>query len=197
MSTDARNRLKLAVIGLLFFAPLIAAAVVWFLKPEWIPSGRLNYGTLISPSRPLAALVLFDATGTQQPAALKDGRWSLVYLGGARCDEACEQRLVLIRQVRLALNQNRSRVQRVYVAPDAAALEAARAQLHEAHPDLQFFRDAGAPGARATDFFQGGDPQALYLVDPLGNWLMFYTGEVEPKGLHKDIKKLLRFSQVG
>jgi len=52
-------------------------------------------------------------------------------------------------------------------------------------------------GNAASDFFEATDPHALYLLDPLGNWLMVYAGDVAARGLHRDLKKLLRVSQVG
>jgi hypothetical protein len=117
-----------------------------------------------------------------------------VQLGGANCAGSCEARLVLSRQVRLALNQNRGRVQRVYLAPSIAAAEAARAQLAAEHPDLTILAETEP---RAAAFFAPADPEALYLLDPLGNWVMSYAGAVEHKGLHRDLKKLLRVSRVG
>lgn len=187
------GRWKLLLIALLFFAPVFAAMTLMFFKPEWIPEGRVNYGSLVSPARPVPALGLAMADGQPAPDALT-GKWSLVYLGAARCDEDCAAQLATIRQVRLALNQNRGRVQLVYLAPDAAALAAAREVLAAEHPELHFFTDGAG---RAAAFFAGDDPRAAYLVDPLGNWLMVYRGVIEPKGLHRDLKKLLRYSQIG
>ena len=185
-------RLKLVLLAVLFFAPVIGAIAIFFYAPEWF-SGRVNYGTLVSPARAVPDLVLTDTAGAPVPGALRD-KWSLVYLGRAACDERCGARLVLTRQVRLALNQNRGRVQRVYLAPDSAAAAAAQAQLAPEHPDLVVL---AASSAAAREFFQPSDPDALYLLDPLGNWLMTYAGEVEHKGLHRDLKKLLRVSRVG
>lgn len=192
------GRWKLLLIVALFFAPVIAAVTLMFFRPDWIPQDRVNYGTLVSPARPAPALALADLEGEAAPTALT-GKWSLVYLAGPTCDEACRAQLVTLRQVRLALNQNRNRVQRVYLAPDAAALAAAHAALAAEHPDLRFFVDGEA---RAARFFGAADAapapaHAVYLLDPLGNWLMSYGGAVEPKGLYKDLKKLLRYSQIG
>ena len=51
-----------------------------------------------------------------------------------------------------------------------------------------------APGMAA-------DERAIYLMDPLGNWLMRYpTGperDAEFKGIKKDLSKLLSVSQIG
>ncbi len=192
MNPTSRARLKLLLLAVLFFAPVIGAIGIFFYAPEWF-AGRVNYGTLVSPARSVPDLALADAAGTPAPEALRH-KWSLVYLARAACDEPCNARLVLTRQVRLALNEKRVRVQRVYVAPDAAAAVRAKAELAGEHPDLII---VVGEGPAAKDFFQPTDPQALYLLDPLGNWLMVYTGAVEHKGLHRDLKKLLRISQVG
>jgi len=193
MSAPRAGRMKLLLIAALFFAPVVAAITLFFYLPQYIPEDRVNYGTLISPARPVPPLGLVDATGAGAPTALL-GKWNLVYLAGAACDDSCNARLLLTRQVRLALAQNRGRVQRVYLAPDVVTAARAKAELTAEHPDLVFVAGT-SPVAR--DFFQPTDPHALYLLDPLGNWLMVYTGAVEHKGLHRDVKKLLRVSRVG
>jgi hypothetical protein len=193
MNAPRQARLKLLLIAALFFAPVIGAFTIFFYVPSWIPDSRVNYGTLISPARPVPALALVDAAGVPAPAALR-GKWTLVYLGGAACDAGCAAQLVVTRQVRLALAEKRARVQRVYLAPDPAALAAVQATLAPQHADLLFVAET-AP--RAAAFFGAHDPHAVYLLDPLGNWLMVYAGTIEPKGMHRDLKKLLRASQVG
>ncbi len=44
------------------------------------------------------------------------GKWTLLYIGDGRCDEACRTALVFGRQSRLALNNEMTRVQRVFLA---------------------------------------------------------------------------------
>lgn len=193
MNAPAKARLKLLLIAGLFFAPVVAAITIFFYLPEYIPEGRVNYGTLVSPARALPPLALVDSVAQPAPTALL-GKWTLVYLAGAGCADACRERLALTRQVRLALSEKRGRVQRVYLATDAAQAAEARALLAAEHPDLLFL---AAPPPTAAEFFKPADAHALYLLDPLGNWLMTYTGTVEHKGLHRDLKKLLRVSQVG
>ena len=193
MNEQRRARTKLLLIGAMFLAPLVAAITIFFYVPEWSPQGRVNYGTLVSPARALPSLALVDAAGAPAPTTFS-GKWSLVQLGGASCGESCQSRLLLTRQVRLALAKDRLRVQRVYLAPDPASLAAARALLASGNPDLVLVAETGR---RAAAFFAPADAEAVYLLDPLGNWLMVYAGTVEPKGLLKDLKKLLRYSQVG
>ena len=37
----------------------------------------------------------------------------------------------------------------------------------------------------------------FFLVDPLGNLMMFYDMEVAAKGVMRDLQKLLKVSQIG
>ena len=186
-------RLKLLALAALFLAPFVGAVLLYYVFPEYIPEGRQNYGAMVNPVRAVPELALSDLAGTPAQGALL-GKWSLVYLGHASCDEACSARILVTRQVRLALAKNRERVQRVYLAPDAMAAAAVKAQLGDEHHDLVVLV---ARGSAAAQFFQPGDPDAIYLLDPLGNWTMTYSGAVEHQGLYRDIKKLLRVSRAG
>lgn len=190
-----RGRQQFLLLAALFFAPLIAAALLYFVLPGLQPDARTNYGELITPARSLPAAPLLDADGVAAADDVLRGRWSFIVVGAAACDDACAEKLYQIRQIRTLLNEKRQRVQRVYLAPDVAALAAARQRLGEQHPDLRFFADTAQGDYRR--FFASDDPRILYLVDPLGNWLMRYPGDADSKGILKDIKKLLRLSQIG
>ena len=37
----------------------------------------------------------------------------------------------------------------------------------------------------------------IYISDPLGNLMMSYPADINPKGILKDLKKLLRASRIG
>ncbi|WP_020650595.1 SCO family protein [Solimonas variicoloris] len=199
MNQVPRGRGQLLLLAALFFGPLVAAVLLYFVFPQFQPQGRTNYGELIDPARPLPALALVDADGKALDREALRGRWTYLYLGGERCDAVCANKLFQFRQIRTLLNEKRMRVQRVYLAPDAAALPALREQLGATHPDLQLYAESAAPVLRA--FLQAGgparDPQSVYLIDPLGNWLMVYPAEVDYRKVLDDIKKLLRISQIG
>ena len=150
------------------------------------------------PARPLPplALPLLDA-GNTEPNFLK-GKWTFLYVESGPCAEACRMRLYQTRQVRLALDRDMPRVQRVFIA-GAGCCDAAF--LHRQHPDLITVRaDAAAapllallPGREANQ--PGAEP--VYLIDPLGNLMMSYSGDVKPKGMLEDMKRLLRLSSIG
>ncbi len=195
-----RGRQQFLLLATLFFAPLLAAIVLYFFAPELRPTGHTNYGQLVEPAHPLPPLALRDAEGAIADDGALRGKWSFVYIGLQDCDEACEQKLYQIRQTRTLLNEKRLRVQRVYVAPDLAALRSVKQRLGAEHPDLQFLVEP-SQGQTLRQVFSEvlpqADAQTLYLIDPLGNWMMVYPGPSEYKGILKDIKRLLRVSQIG
>jgi hypothetical protein len=189
----ARSQFLLAAA--IFLGPLLAAVTIYYGFPSLLPSGRTNYGDLLNPPRPLPALSLADADGKPVDGAALRGKWSLVYLGAGTCADDCRARLHFSRQLWLALNDKRTKIQRVYVAASATALAVVRTSQKAEHPDLVWLTDASSA---LQPFFGAGDPGAFYLLDPWGNWVMTYhvTPDVEAaqrdfKGMQKDLKKLL------
>lgn len=209
MDSRARTRQRRVLIGLalLFFAPLGLAFYLYYGHGTWHPGGRVNAGELVIPARPLPALALplwsSDVAltlGYTDPNFLK-GHWTFLYVGSGVCDAACQSRLYDTRQVRIALDRDMKRVQRVFIA-DAGCCDPQ--YLREQHPDLVAVR-AGAEAAPllallAANEGPGGAPFAksrVYLVDPLGNLMMSYPPEAKAKGMLEDLKRLLRLSSIG
>jgi hypothetical protein len=204
-SRDHRQRRVLIGLALMFFAPLGIAFYLYYGHGPWLPGGHVNAGDLVQPVRPLPslALPLWDS-GTTDPNFLK-GKWTLLYADPGSCGQECRTRLYDTRQVRLALDRDMKRVQRVFIAGG----ECCDAQfLREQHPDLITIRagDAAAPllallpeHVRLT---AGEGPRAaeappVYLIDPLGNLMMSYAAGAKAKGMLEDLKRLLRLSSIG
>jgi|HubBroStandDraft_1064217.scaffolds.fasta_scaffold00427_21 hypothetical protein len=192
---DRRQRRLLIGLALLFFAPLGLAFYLYYGHGTWHPGGHVNAGELITPVRPVPALALpLLSEGSTDPNFLK-GKWTLLYVGTGNCTESCRRRLYDTRQIRLALDRDMNRVQRVLVAEDGCC--DARF-LHEEHPDLIAIRatPAAAPLLALLPGLDGA-ARRVYLIDPLGNLMMFYAADVAPKGMLEDMKRLLRLSSIG
>jgi hypothetical protein len=199
-----RQRRLLIGLALLFFAPLGLAFYLYYGHASWLPGGRVNAGELVDPVRPLPSLALprWD-TGSTDPNFLR-GKWTFLYVAQGACGQPCRMRLYDTRQVRLALDRDMNRVQRVFIA----ATDCCDAQfLHAQHPDLITIR-AGAAAAPLLALLPGRDsaPAAdgsreegprVYLVDPLGNLMMSYAADVKSRGMLEDMKRLLRLSSIG
>jgi hypothetical protein len=197
----ARNLRMLAVLAALFLVPLLLAFYMYY-GTDWRPVRRVNHGTLISPVRPLpdvhvprVHLSESDAPATSVPAKEFRTQWSLVYIGAGNCDEPCRQALYVMRQTRLSLNNNMTRVDRIFLTTGNCC---ARDFLAREHAGLVVLDATGADGMRLLhEFPQDGRPYSLFIVDPLGNLMMSYDARQNPKGLLEDLQMLLRLSHIG
>jgi cytochrome oxidase Cu insertion factor (SCO1/SenC/PrrC family) len=194
-----RRRAQLVGLALFFFVPLGVSFYLYYGQTTWRPLGHVNHGVLISPARPVPALALpLLAGGTTSPKLLR-GKWTLLYVESGDCLESCRKRLYDMRQVRTALDRDMDRVQRVFLA---ARLEdpTLLSTLHELHPDLIVAKLDGS-AAPLIALLPGGTAALrdgrIYLIDPLGNLMMWYAADAEPKGLLEDMKRLLRLSSIG
>ena len=189
-----RQRQVLIGLALLFFAPLGLAFYLYYGHDAWHPSARLNAGELIEPARPLPplALPLFGAGNTR--ADFLKGKWTLLYVAAATCAQPCQKSLYDTRQVRLALDSDRNRVQRVFIAElDCCDVKV----LREQHPDLVTIQASAADAPLLALLPHRDDGPRYYLIDPLGNLMMDYPAEVNSKGMLEDLKRLLRLSSIG
>lgn len=190
-----RGRLQLLLLALLFAAPLLLAMLFYFV-PSLQPTARTNYGDFIAPAQPLPELDWRDADGKPVLKSRLQGRWTLVYPLEGDCEAACEADLYDYRQARLLLNEKRTRVQRALLSADVVQLPDLKARLGEAHPDLLWLAPA-AVGNAAYALFTGHPAGSMLLVDPLGNVMMVFPPKADLRKVLKDIKRLLRVSQIG
>ncbi|MBV8300403.1 MAG: hypothetical protein JOY68_00590, partial [Candidatus Dormibacteraeota bacterium] len=186
----ARNLRTLATLAALFVLPLALAFFTYY-GTGWRPGTHLNHGELIIPARPLPQVDLPRAAA----AAAFRGHWSLVYVGAGDCPSDCRQALQVMRQTRLALNNDMARVERVFLV---TAVCCERAFPGHEEMDLHVL-DGSGPGAAPllAQFTAAGREHTLFIVDPLGNLLMSYDARGGPRGLLQDLKKLLTLSHIG
>jgi hypothetical protein len=189
-----RSRLHLILIALLFAAPVISAWVAWKLAVTEGVGSTTNAGTLVQPARPLTAVPMNDAAGVPLAKDLLHGRWSYVMLAGDGCDKHCVERLHLTRQLRISVNKDQTRVQRVLVVK---AVPPNLTQLQADNPDLVIAVATGKAWTAFSEQFAAVTQAAVYLVDPLGNLMMSYPASVHFKGMLLDLRKLLKVSQIG
>lgn len=187
------GRWKMTLILLACAAPVIASYFTYYvIRPE----GRSNYGALIQPSRTLPdALPLTDLDGRAVAPATLRGQWLLVVVGGGGCDATCEQRLFMQRQFREMLGRERERVDKVWlVTDDAPVAGVLRATLAAGDP-VQVLRVPQQALARWLEPEAGQSIDAhLYVVDPMGAWMMRMPRDPQPAKVKRDLERLLRAS---
>lgn len=187
------GRLKMLLVLLACAAPVVASYFTYYVIR---PQGRSNYGVLVQPSRTMPATLSLRTLEGQpvSPASLRN-QWLLVAVGGGACDEACAQRLFMQGQLRQMLGRERERLDKVWLVSDDAPVTAERRALLGGLEPVQALR---VPLAELTAWLQPAPGQPLeahlYVVDPMGEWMMRFPPQPEPAKVKRDLDRLLRAS---
>ena len=192
MSSSKKTLLMMIFV---FVAPIVIGAIM-FLNADNLKMGSstVNYGQLITPP------VLIDVKGIQVDNQAADvektarEKWTLLYLTPEVCDEKCSARIDLLKRLRLVTNENMRRIRTLAVFPQAPANQE---KLQFDNPDLVI----GVRGEDSSAFmaqFPKQDENPVYLIDPIGNLMMYYSGDTpDIKRMLKDLKRILKYSHIG
>lgn len=197
---DARTRkgrIQMLLLLLVCASPVIASYLTFYvIKPA---GGQTNYGTLIEPQRPLPAVSVTDERGDAVPLAQFKGKWLLVSTDAAACDEACAKKLFTIRQIRAGQGKERERIVPVWlVTGDGSIDPRLSAAYNEPYAGVRFLRIDDEAARRWLPAADGERIESgLYLVDPLGNLMMRFPRDPDPKKVHSDLNRLLKYSRIG
>jgi hypothetical protein len=189
----ALGRWKMLAILAVCAAPVVASYLSYFvIRPE----GRSNYGVLIEPARALpAALPLTDDRGQPVAATSLHGQWLLVVAGPAACDAASEKLLYTQRQLREMTGRERERIDKLWLVTDDAPLRPDLQAALDRAPATRVLRVAHAALAQWLEPAPGESLAShLYVVDPMGQWMMRAPVSPDPAKLKRDLERLLRAS---
>jgi len=186
------GRWKMLLVMLVCAAPVLASyTAYYFVRPE----GRRNFGELIDPQRPLPALTGVALDGAPVQLQALRGQWLLMSVSGGACDATCTNHLYFQRQLREGLGKDKDRVDWVWlVTDDAPVAQALRPALQGATvirvpPNALGQWLVAQPGQKLADH--------LYVVDPMGNWMMRFPPGISLENasrFKRDIERLLRAS---
>lgn len=196
MQNDAsKNKRRLLLVMAVFAVPLIASYLAYFV---WQPQGAVgNYGELIQPEPLPETLRFAKLEGGQITLKELRGKWLMVQVDAGECTAACEQKLYAMRQVRLMQGKEQDRVLRLWLVTDDAVPSPV---LKQKIDSMLLLKDAsGALIAQLTAQTPGQTnvKQHIYLIDPLGNLMLRWPGNPDMKRMHKDLERLLKYSQIG
>lgn len=207
-----RNRITLILLFAVFAAPVLIA--YFFLHTGFYASKPTsNQGDLISPPLQVSSLQLanFDT----------NKKWWLLYVPPSHCEKACENSLYQMRQVRTALGEEMTRVERVvvHVHPRQEKLEQLlqtefkefkQTEADSANVDLMLNNaldhsiQAGTLNTPLEHKEKAVEAGRIYIVDPMGLIMLSYPAFADEresilkgKSLLKDLTKLLKESRIG
>ncbi len=174
-----RNRLHLGMIFCVAAASLIGAYALFSLARTVGVWGTTNNGEFVRPSLTVADLVLVDALGNQPTAG---PTWWLWVSAAERCDAGCRDALHQLRQLHVLLNKDAPRLRRMLVTGPGFRAQTVLAD----YPDMQHLEAAG-----------GQLRDGIYIVDPIGNLVFYYSFAEAGKPVLEDLRQLLKVSQIG
>lgn len=189
----ASGRLKMLAVVAVCAAPVIASYFTYFVIR---PGGSgTAYSALVQPGVAMPALQARTLDGTVKPLRSLVGQWLLVVVDGGACAPACEKRLYLQRQLREMTGREADRIDKLWLVIDDAPLSPALQQALPATPAMTILR---VPREAAAAWLKPAAGQALedhvYIVDPLGEWMMRAPAGADPSRLKRDIDRLLKGS---
>ena len=193
-------RTKMLVVLGCFAVPLLLATVwLQIVKSSGGNFGVSAKGELIHPAFPLPEFSLQQLGGdgdtfTQQSLR---GIWTMLYAPQGECLEVCQRNLYHMRQVRLALNHRKDRVQRAVVMQKVDQLPQVLLDEHLGLRVLWGDQQAFMKPFFAAEGSMPASPDAIYLIDPFGNLMMRFPTDLDPGFMLKDIKHLLKVSRIG
>ena len=187
------NRVQLIMIFVVFVAPIAGAFL-------YKPKAFNNYGDIYSPVRPVANLVMFGEGGEVELDSFRR-QWVLLVRAQSSCSTACEENILKIRQLRAMQNNDMVRIRTVFMhtgfdSATVADLDAKYQPMESYYVEPNSFLEWGkilkldnAPAEAQVD--------RIYMIDPAGNLMMSFPSSAEPALINKDIKRLLKASQIG
>ncbi|WP_196158918.1 hypothetical protein [Reinekea sp. G2M2-21] len=181
------NRTQLLIILLTPILVVVSSTLLYF--SGWlIPDERSNNGVLLTPVLSVTDLGFPEVTITQ------DRQWQLIQFS-PNCGQSCLDKIYEQRQMHIALGKLQPRIQRVLITQTDVS-----AQLGNEYPSLSI----SAFRAQAlTDALKSRIPpqhltdNPVFVADPFGNIMLYFTHEQDYKAQMSDLKKLLKNSTIG
>ena len=166
----------------MFILPIAFGTLFFYANPNYFSESTVNYGELV---RPVIATDESDI-GIDGSASLQ-GIWTMVYVS-SRCDEACEKAVADMKTIRTLMNADMRRIQRMIIIKDNST---------PTSDDKGLIR-ARVTSEKLTQSLKKYTGNAIFLIDPIGNIMLYY----EPKNIDirlviKDLKRLFKYSRIG
>ncbi|TDJ26836.1 MAG: hypothetical protein E2O59_09280 [Gammaproteobacteria bacterium] len=143
--------------------------------------GTTNQGQFVLPPMTADDVALTDEQGH---GFAPDEVWWLWVVEPGACEQQCQHALRQLRQLHVLLNKDAVRIRRAFLT--SADRLAVSAWLHEQYPQLVRLTGSLSKLSRG-----------VYIVDPIGNLVLWYPLIDAGSPVLDDLKRLLKVSQIG
>ena len=123
-------------------------------------------------------------------------QWLLLVVTADECAESCESNLLKIRQLRLMQGRHMKRIRSIWIHSNANRVNSSEMMMRYQGIESYYVE------SQALQKWQQAlaiSPQhnRIYIIDPVGNLILSYPEDADPGGIEKDIRRLLKTSQIG
>lgn len=183
-----KSRITFLIIILLLGSPVFLATGYYLMG---FNPGSMNYGDLLEVKK-------LEGDGVNQIDntifRMKDlhGKWTMVTIDSGECNEACRLKLFYMRQGRIIQHTEKDRVERLWLIDDNKTVPD---ELLEEYKGTLFINAKDSELIKAIDT-EDVHRNHIYLVDFMGNLMMRFPEDLDPKKMSEDIKRLLHVSQL-
>ena len=191
--TSNKNPYTLWFVVFAFVAPAVVAYLMYFFGDI---RSFTNHGEILNPVVDISALKLRDEDNQLIPRDTLTYKWRIISFVGADCDESCNKRIHDMRQIHKSLAKDQHRVIRMIVHLDAPSTELNALIAREYPNALNMYGDEKDISSALGDSARIHQNET-YIMDPIGNVMMRFTQDQPNQLLLKDLKKLLKVSQIG
>ena len=198
-NNQKKSRTTLLIMVVLFGLPYIAALYFYYFSDLSEISPQTNYGTLITPVRQVNDIPLKKLDNSDFKLSELRGAWTLVSIGQSSCQKSCQDNLYKMRQIRKAVGEDRSRINRIFLLTDTSNIQSFSNLLPEYSGMEAIIPTDDKYKQLISTFSIKGEPteDGIFIIDPLGNYMMAYPKDADAHKILKDVRRLLKVSKIG
>lgn len=174
-----------------FVVPLLIAIAMYSLRGHLSVVKPAAHGQLIHPAQPIEEFAVAFTTGNSSDLKFLKSKWTYLFYAPGKCNLECEAALFKLRQTKTAAGRESSRIQSIIIV-DTPHINKQILARYEKIKAAQLLKMQLENQNQLTL-----EPGAIYLIDPNANIMMKYDYSATSRGLLKDIKKLLKISNIG
>lgn len=196
---DDKSSYKTLWIMLILFGLPYLAALYFYLFQDDIDFSYSNNGELISPVRPLENHLLKDISNKDVWFSSFKGKWLIIMIGDSSCNQICQSNMYKMRQIRKAVGQDRQRVDRIFFLNDDKTMGDFNQKIKE-YPGMHIIKNNGDEYDRFLSGLLINNKKMMnriYIIDPLGNFMMAYQQDSAAEHILDDLRRLLKVSKLG
>ena len=166
----------------MFILPIAFGTLFFYANPNYFSESTVNYGELVRP-----VIATEEGDIEIDGGASLQGIWTMVYVS-SRCDDVCEKAAADMKTIRTLMNADMRRIQRMIIIENNSTSTVNDETLIKAKITSE----------KLTKSLKKYAENAIYLIDPIGNIMLYYEPQnIDIRLVIKDLKRLFKYSRIG